>query len=254
MAAPPEEDPPGAPDWIVTFTDLVSLLVAFFVLLMTFSSLDTEDAFLVKGNLLGTRGTIQDDGGSTAVRPPEVDVMQSIDAVRGASTSHSRPTEQLVENLEEMGQKKSEAHQEFDLKSVKDGVVLHFGDEACFAPGSSDVNPELKRSLGELARVLENYSHMVTVEGFTDNAFQPTPEFRTAEEMSFARAAAAAKVMLSESNLSPKLLQLSGLGEEKPLNNNETPSRRRSNRRVELRVLSMSKTRQAGIEQAEKGR
>lgn len=253
MAAP-EDDAPEAPDWIVTFTDLISLLVAFFVLLLTFSSLDVEDAFRVDGNLIGTRGVIQGDGGSSAVAPPEMDVMHSIDAARGSESAHSRPTDKLAENLEEMGQRKTAAHQEFDLQTVKDGLVLHFDEEGCFAPGSDQVNANLRKALGELARVLENYPHMVSVEGFTDGAFQSTPQFASATELSFARAAAAADVMLSESKISPKLIQLSGLGDTKQLNKNETSVDRRANRRVELRILSMSKTRQAGIDRAQKGR
>ncbi len=254
MAAPAEEDPPGAPDWIVTFTDLVSLLVAFFVLLMTFSSLDAEDAFVVQGDLLGTRGSIQDPGGASATDPPDLDIMQAMDSERGAAVPHSRPTEKLSENLDEMGMKKSDDHLEIDLKGVKDGVVLHFGEKACFSPGSAVVNADLRKSLGELARVLENYSHMVTVEGFTDNAFQPTPEFATSEELSFARAAAAADIMLKESKLSPKLVQLSGMGAAKALNKNDTPIKRRENRRIELRILSMSEARQKQVKKAEKGR
>ena len=78
-----EEGEQGAPDWIVTFTDLVSLLVAFFVLLMTFSSLNSWDSFQVRGDLLGMSGIITDSGGSSAVDPPEDDLMQAMDAVRG---------------------------------------------------------------------------------------------------------------------------------------------------------------------------
>lgn len=248
MAAPEEEPPKGAPDWIVTFTDLVSLLVAFFVLLMTFSSLNTNDAFVVHGNLLGTSGAIESRGGLSAVDPPEFDLMQAMDASRGADQPHTRPTEKLAENLEEMGQKKDEQHVEFDLKAVKDGIVLHFEEAACFAPGSAEVNDELRKSLVEIAQVLHHYTHMVTVEGFTDNAFQPTPEFESEEALSFARAAAAAQVMLEESDLSPKLVQLAGLGQAKALNENETPVQRRANRRVELRILSLSRAREKEIE------
>jgi len=254
MAAPEEEDAPQAPDWIVTFTDLISLLVAFFVLLLTFSSLDVKDAFRVDGDLLGTRGTIQGDGGSSSVTPPQIDVMQAIDAARGADSSHSRPTDKLAKNLAEMGQKKSNAHQEFDLKSVKDGIVLHFDEEGAFAPGSAEVNSNLRQSLGELGRVLENYSHMVTVEGFTDNAFKANASYGSVNELSFARASAAANVMLGASKLSPKLVQLSGLGDSKQLNENATSVERRANRRVELRILSLSKTRQASIDRTREGR
>ena len=248
MAAPEEEQPAGAPDWIVTFTDLVSLLVAFFVLLMTFSSLNLNDAFVVHGNLLGTSGAIESRGGLSAVDPPEFDLMQAMDASRGADNPHSRPTEELAENLEEMGQKRTEEHLEFDLKAVKDGIVLHFDPESGFAPGSAEVNPRLRKSLAEIANVLQHYTHMVTVEGFTDSEFRPTEDFASADEVSFARAAAAAQVMLESSDLSPNLVQLSAWGDEKPLNDNETPAERRANRRIAIRILSMSRARANAIE------
>lgn len=254
MAAPEEEEPAGAPDWIVTFTDLVSLLVAFFVLLMTFSSLNLNDAFVVHGNLLGTSGSIESRGGLSAVDPPEYDLMQAMDASRGADSPHSRPTEELADNLEEMGQKKTEEHLEFDLKAVKDGIVLHFDSESCFAPGSAEVNDRLRKSLAEIANVLQHYSHMITVEGFADTAFAPTGDFKTAEEISFARAAAAAQVMLDSSDLSPNLMQLSGWGDSKPINDNDTPAQRRENRRIQIRILSMSRARANAIKRIKEGR
>ncbi len=249
MAAPEEEPPAGAPDWIVTFTDLVSLLVAFFVLLMTFSSLDNWDSFQIRGDLLGIRGTLDDFHGGTLIDPPHEDIMAAIDAMRGAESPHSRPPEALVENLEEMGQKRSDDHIEVDLKALRDGLVMHFDERATFSPGSAEPNPELRRALGELGRILQHYGYTVTVEGFTDDAFQPTPEFPTAEALSCARAAAAAEAIVSQSELSPLMIQIAGAGARRPLNENSSPSERKANRRVEVKILSMSRGRARAYEE-----
>ena len=252
MAPAVDEEPQGAPDWIVTFTDLVSLLVAFFVLLMTFSSLDNWDSFVVRGDLLGTTGIIKTMSGPTVIDPLEDDIMQSMDALRGAEHPHSRPTEKLPESIAEMGQKLTEEHHEIDLKQVKDGIVILFGPSESFGPGSSAVNAALAGSLRELGRTLENYSHMITIEGHTSSEFRATPEFDKPEALAFARAESAANVILASSNMSPKMVQLAGHGDKYPLNANETPSDRQLNRRIEIRILSLSKARTAAIEKEER--
>lgn len=252
MAAVEDDDPQGAPDWIVTFTDLVSLLVAFFVLLMTFSSLDNWDSFVVRGDLLGTTGIIKTQSGPTVIDPLEDDLMQAMDALRGAEHPHSRPTEKLPESLAEMGQKLTEEHNEVDLKQVKDGLVILFGPAESFGPGSDRVNRSLEKSLRELGRTLEHYSHMITIEGHTSSEFRATPDHPTAVALGFARAEAAANVILVSSNLSPKMVQLASHGDRQPLNENATPSERQLNRRIEIRILSLSKARTAAIEKEER--
>ena len=226
---------------------MVSLLVTFFILLMTFSSLEKFDAFQVRGDLTGTTGTLQNSNGSTAAEPPEWDLMSAMDAVRGADTPHSRPTEELLENLDEMGQKLTSEHVELDLKDVKDGLVVHFGERASFAPGSAQVPPALRQALVELGRTLEHYPFVVTVEGFTDGAFLASPTYPTAEALGCARAVAAAEVMVANSGLSPRVVQVAGPGAERPVAPNDTPIGRARNRRVEVRIVSLSKTRAAAL-------
>lgn len=245
-----EEDPgvEGAPKWITTFVDMVSLLVTFFILLYTFSSIEEFETFTFPENILGTRGLIENDGGSSMVDPPEHDVMSAIDIARGATVPHSRPPQELPGNLEEMGQKLTESHIEFDPKRVTDGLVIRFGAAASFRPGSVEVNAVLHRALGELARTMEHYPHLLVVEGFTDSEFKPSPAYRTPEGLGCARAAAAASVMLEESELSPKLLQIAGLGMQRPLNGNDSPTERTANRRVEIRIVALDESRAGAVE------
>jgi len=240
-----EEVPQGAPDWIVTFADMISLLVTFFILMMTFSSLEVYDAFSVTRNLIGTTGVLTGAQGTSAVAPPDVDLMSAMDAVRGAPTTHARPTEELLENLDEMGQKDTDEHTAIDLKEVRDGLVITFDERGSFAPGSAEPTPYLRQVLQELAQVLEHYRFLVCVEGHTDTEFKSTPDYPTAEALGAARAAAAARWMVERSELSPTMVQVSTSGMEQPIAPNDHVDGRRLNRRVEVRLLSISRSRQA---------
>lgn len=243
--------PAGAPEWVVTFTDMISLLVTFFVLLMTFSSMDTYQAMKIDSFLPGKKGIVKTTG-FDLVPPGKADVLSAATIARGGPRPHTRPPDKLPESLEEMGQKLRENEQEVDFSHVADGLVIQFGADECFQPGSAEVSPALERALVQLARVLENYPHLVVVEGFTDGAFVPTPRFPDEETLSLERARAAAAAMLSGSAMNRNMLQVAGLGASNPRADNVSPTGRQLNRRVRVRVLSLSKARAeylAGAEQ-----
>ena len=257
MAAPEEEPPEGAPDWIVTFTDLTSLLVTFFVLLMTFSSFEpTErEVMVIKGiQMLGHEGVIAHKNGPTAVRPPDNDRLNAVDPLNGADSTHHRPQQHLLENMDEMGQKKSPEDVELNLNVKRDGLHLRFGPEAQFQPGSARINTFLEGGLIDLARVSEFYPNLLVIEGHTDDAFTPNAEYASADDLSLARAAAAAELMLANSNLSPHMVQIAAVGSKSPAQPNDTPEGRAANRRVEVRIVALSKSRAQKLELLEEGR
>ena len=234
-----EEAPPGAPEWIVTFADMTSLLVTFFVMLMTFSTMDKLEMMLIQGvRLVGRGGVAEEDKGHTPYEPSEDDIYSASDPNEGAQIPHSRPEWELNEVEGDMGQRKDPDQLERDLRDIADGLQITFSDEAGFAPGSAVVSPRLRRSLLEISEVLSHYPHLVVVEGFTDDHFQPTPDFPSSQALGVARAAAAAKLLLDGGGLSPRLVQVAGIGAQRFLADNETALDRARNRRVELRVLS----------------
>lgn len=233
----------GAPGWVATFVDMISLLVTFFILLFTFKSMQDYDSFAYPKNIIGTTGVLDSTGGQYITAPDE-DIMAATDMLRGADTPHARPADELPESIEEMGKKLTEEHIEFDARNVQDGMRLRFDVRAGFAPGSATVNPVLRKALNEMGEVLQNYQHLVVVEGYTDDNFVRTVGMPNAEALSLARAQAAAKVLLQGTKLSPKALQLAGMGSI-PLENHKgkSPLDRAANRRVEIRILSMSEQR-----------
>jgi len=245
-----EESVGGAPEWIVTFSDMVSLLVTFFVMLMSFSTMDDREEMLITTAFSNEgSGVIVSLKGPSAVEPPRRDHMLATHPRRGALQPHVRPDEELLENIEEMGQKATEEHLQIDFSQHVDGLQVSFSPEASFAPGSAEVPALLRSRLIELAGVLEHYGHLLVVEGFTDSAFEPTPLYPTAEALSAARASAAAQVMIAGSGLGPDVIQIAGLGATRPRESNDTASGRTANRRVEVRILAMSKSRAQRLEQ-----
>ena len=129
----------GAPPWITTFVDMISLLVTFFILLFTFSSIRENDAFTYPKNIIGTSGTFETSP-KTDMDAPADDLMMAYDLDRGSRVPHSRPTDQLLENIEEMGQKLTQEHIQFDPQHIGNGLTIRFGERAGFSPGSTRVN------------------------------------------------------------------------------------------------------------------
>jgi chemotaxis protein MotB len=240
---PQATKPPGAPEWIVTFTDMISLLVTFFVLMMTYSSMEDYDRLKIDGLLANTRTPDEQITGNAPIDALEQDVLSDTDMRRGSMVPHSRPSEELPEPLDEMGKKLQQDQLEIDFSVMSDGLRIRFDEDCSFAPGSAEVTPALRKSMAELGQVLQHYSHVLVIEGHTDADFRGTPSYPSAEALSIARARAAAEALLAGSDVPPLLIQVAAVNDRDPLATNEDPLGRRLNRRVEVRVLSMSRAR-----------
>jgi chemotaxis protein MotB len=237
-----EEGIDGAPPWITTFVDMVSLLVTFFILLFTFASMDTADSFTYPKSIIGLSGTWSDDS-SRDMEAPDDDVMASLDLNRGARVPHARPLDELAENVEEMGQKLDDEHQEVDLNRVRDGLRIRFNDDAGFRPGSEKVSASLQKSLVEATDVLQHYPHLVVVEGFTDDAFRPTSRYPEPEDLALARAEAAARVLTDNGRVPASRLLVVGIGNRRrPGATQDTAVDRSKNRRIEIVIQAISET------------
>ena len=209
--------------WLVSYCDMISLLVTFFLMMMTFSTKDTADVREVGVGLLRGRGGIWNTKLFFPVQD-EVDP-QTVSAIARDVASASE---------------RQETGSRSNVREQVDGFSMSFDLRSSFAPGSAEPTQELLANLRLVGSFLQRYTQLVVVEGFTDDRFQPTPEFPDAEAMSIARAKAAAKVLLESSMIPPEQVQIAGLGMIRPRAPNDTPMGRTSNRRVELRVVSLA--------------
>jgi chemotaxis protein MotB len=195
-----EEDPPGAPEWIVTFSDMISLLVTFFVLLLTFSS--TSVLPVPSSDTKTPIGLFESTAKAVAARQIELMTRDQTDYALGSIAPHARPPEELLQSVVDMGRKLRPGELPLDVLSGGATWRLRFQPEAAFPAGSSEPSPALRKSLAGVAEALRAYDVEVVVEGAADRAFKATDERPERADLALARALAMANA-LAEAGLKP---------------------------------------------------
>jgi chemotaxis protein MotB len=210
--------------WLVSYCDMISLLVTFFLMMMTFSTKDKYDLKEASLGLLRGRGGIWKNP-TAFPQENEIDLLQvEMFAKEVAALTHDANDDQSV-----------------SVKTVTDGFSMSFPTSCSFMPGSDQVPPALHTQLLKVGRVLARYEFTVVVEGYTDTEFKPNAFYANDIAMGLGRAREAAYVLLDECDVRPGRLQIASVGSLRPRAPNDTALGRQSNRRIELRVLPSGK-------------
>lgn len=223
MANKHAEPESGSEGWLVSYCDMISLLVTFFLMMMTFSTASKGDVRSAGvGILKGRGGVFPNLTGYPAGDAPAEKIMNEIaDAIEG-----QRGIGGLKDALA--------------LSPELDGLTIQFGEDCSFSPGSAELTPALRTQLESVGKAIQTFTHLIVVEGHTDDQFKSTRDYPDAEALSAARAVAAARVLVEAGHVPADLLQLAGRGAEKPRRPNETALDRTWNRRVEVRLISLA--------------
>lgn len=262
----PEEETRAIPAWVVTFADLMSLLMCFFVLLLSFSELDAQKFKQIAGELSQAFGVQRDipaleiPMGTSPVfdqfspAPPEPTV---INAIKQTTTDEQpqlqtlkSPTDVAVESAiqDEMQETLDQILQVLE-PAIADGrinlsqdqrrIVIRVEEKGSFPSGSAQLTWEFEGLLLEMAKVLATIPGNLTIEGHTDNIPIRTERFFSNWDLSAARAAAVANVLLARDYVQPNRLSVTGLADTEPRFPNSSPENRAKNRRVEI-IIDLS--------------
>lgn len=264
----PEEENPGMPAWVMTFADLMSLLMCFFVLLLSFSEIDAQKFKQIAGELSQAFGVQRDvealeiPMGTSPIfdkfspAPPEPTV---VNEVRQTTTEQNpelqtlkSPTEQAIEaamqeemdeNTEEIMAVLADAIQDGRINVAQNEdarrIVIRIEEKGSFPSGSADLTWEFEGLLLDMADVLADIPGELTVEGHTDDIPIRTARFFSNWDLSAARAAAVANALLATEDVDPTRLAVKGLADTEPRVANDTVDNRAKNRRVEI-IIDLS--------------
>jgi len=223
----PECPPPGAPGWMNTFADMTTLLLTFFILLLSFATIEQVKFNMAMSSLKGALGVLTSTMGTQI--PLSRMPMVSIGTGR---TEQSM--EQQFQQLQEMISKLESAD---DLKSNQTRDFLHFtiSENFLFDSGQAVVKASADSILTAIARILLTVPFDIRVEGHTDNIPIHSARFPSNWELSYARALAVSQ-KFTESGIPESRFQVIGYGEHRPLVDNSTGQGRSMNRRVEVFV------------------
>jgi chemotaxis protein MotB len=223
-----EEEHSHSESWLVSYCDMISLLVTFFLMMMTFSTKDEHNV-----SELGV-GILRGHGGIWSRR----------EGVSGPEQFDESELTALAAELTLASSSRGDASA-LGFQPCFDGLTLKFNERSAFAPGSAVVPGELAQNLAGLAQALAGRRLLTVVEGFASAEEAPDEVARRA--LSLERARAASEVLLAASGVDPGMLQLAGHGSERPRAGDDDPFGRAQNRRVELRILAVSVSREASV-------
>lgn len=269
-----ETPPPGSPAWMSTFSDLMNLLLCFFVLLFSMSSIEEAKLNELVASMNNTISIF--DAGATAIgegilmsngvsqlneldqyinstgktADNEIDgekleefvtAPENIDSVEQfLEEQNLRDNEALAEIIEEAVMENGMADQ-IDVSFTSQYVQLSMSGALLFGSGSADLKEDAKRVLDKTAMILERYAEgIIEIEGHTDNIPISNSLFADNEELSSARALKVFYYLTENSSLNPVNLKHAGMGERVPIADNATQEGRSKNRRVEIRIYNPS--------------
>lgn len=229
---PPKKPNPGAPKWLVTFADLMSLMLCFFILLLSFSEMDRQKYKQVGGSLEKAFGV---------QRKTKIMDLAAGDKLIGKDFDQ----DVIALHLKVMIGKQIQEEIDSRLGDLKDqlevgidgsDVIIRMMGESTFDSGKAEIIEKLKPLLMKIGRILAEAKGDVIVAGHTDDVPISGGPYKSNLNLSIARATAVAEFLLLNSQIKPERVSIMGFGEYRPLASNQSDEGRRKNRRVEIIV------------------
>jgi len=243
----------GAPEWMATYSDLVTLLFCFFVLLYAFSYPDVAKLAEIAASFGNEASLIDWEIGDSIMEsisngimdmPPIVE--EGKDDEEGSSESKTTQEATVNDFLAtwtdfEVYSEEDPAFKDVTVVATEHSIKFNLGD-MYFDSGKDVLKPDAIEVLRKIAEVFAGYpDYDVYIEGHTDNIPISTGRFPDNWALSSGRAESVGKFFINECNIAPSRITTSGFGEYKPIADNATPEGRQKNRRVEIRIVKTVK-------------
>ena len=227
---------PNTQGWLVTFSDLVMLLLTFFVLLLSMSSMDTKKLKSMFAHFKGATGALEFSG-MRGVHDLTGFIKKYRDTQGLLVIDPDLVKELLLPSMEAEDQLKSKL-KEFEeaLKILDDnrGIVLSIQEDLIFDPGESRIKREVFPILEAISRAIDSSTNDILIMGHTDNIPIKNEQYDSNWELSAARGLSVLDYFVKNRGLSPSRFTVGGYGPSRPLLPNSTPKNRATNRRVEI--------------------
>lgn len=218
--------------WMVTFADLVMLLLTFFVLLLTMSSMDTKKLESLMTHFNEATGVLE-FAGSKEVS----DLHTFITSYNDSASMLVIDQNMLLDTLalpESLRKMVDNLDQKIVMTDDARGIILSFHEDIIFDPGEAKIKKEVFAVLDAVAEAIHSCPNDILIMGHTDNIPIATGLYPSNWELSAHRGLAVLEYFLTQKELPPSRFAVGGYGATRPLYPNDNAEHRASNRRVEI--------------------
>jgi len=228
----------GHDRWLVSYADLVTLLLALFTTLYAASTLDARKADPIVSSFreavhaesvaVASDGRGADASGPRTGKPALVPPVELVARLTAFADLKARLARELEDAVRE---------QRLEIAIDGRGLVLSLPEQATFPVGTADVTPAARELITRLADKVAALPNLIRVEGHTDDVPIRTLRFASNWELSTARASAVVALLIGSVGIDPARLSAAGYGQFHPRVPNSSPENRARNRRIDLVVM-----------------
>lgn len=226
--------------WLLTYADLMNLLLILFILLYTMANVDVAKYQQVATSLRAAFG----DSAATQViaeggaAPSMINLENTAPSAVVPAELEQQQAEALKEDIKEIVKKEGLSGQ-VEVSMQERGVVVSIEEKVLFKSGSADLEPESIPTIESIGRVLLAVpGKHIKIEGHTDNVPISSSRFPDNQELSTARANSVWRILVKNVGLNTDLMSTVGYGEFRPKVPNTTPENKAQNRRVDIAILN----------------
>ncbi|MFT7579324.1 MAG: chemotaxis protein MotB [Myxococcota bacterium] len=231
--------PPGAPAWLATFADMMTLLMAFFVLLLSLAEIDATKYRAVAGSMKQALGVKVDSPLPTLPDgeiPPDPEKTEKVNKPADCEIKQGKAVVKANQQFELLKAKLSKldvAHN-LHIRRINEQIIIRIEEQGVFKSASDRISQEFLPKIAMLRDILAELDGGVLVTGHTDDIPISNGRFRSNWELSSARAVSVVHELLKNEAIPPKRLSAVGYADSRPLTPNVDIPSRRKNRRVDI--------------------
>jgi chemotaxis protein MotB len=236
------EDKENHERWLLTYADLITLLLAFFIVMYSMSRIDAKrfgkvseqlSNVLRGGHTIFPKGEDFDGAGSGMLKLGELRTIQW-----HVEEKFSRLLKLKKGTTEGGGHLDKIPEGAISTEVTERGLTIHIADRALFESGKADLKEAAREVLNTVTGEIKGIGNHICVEGHTDNVPIHTAAFPSNWELSTARATNVVRYLVENKGVSPQRISARGFGEYRPVASNATDEGRSLNRRVDIVILS----------------
>ncbi|MDI6601747.1 MAG: OmpA family protein [Thermoanaerobacteraceae bacterium] len=230
-----DDGPQDSKEWMNTYADLMSLLLTFFVMIFSLSTIDINKYQALIQSLQGYLGIVKE---GQALQETNVQL-----ETQGSAGSNIAATDTDFEDIANVYQDVKEYIEQSNLNNSiqvsidERGILIRFLDTALFDTGKADIKPQAEVILNNVGEIIKKANKPIRVEGHTDNVPIHNEKFPSNWELSTARATNVVRYFIEKLNMNPPMLSAVGYGEYHPVADNNTVEGRSKNRRVDIIII-----------------
>ena len=226
----------GSPAWMMTYGDMTTLLLTFFILMFNIADISAKDFFLVLSSFRGSLGMFT--GGFSLSKGKLEELGMNIQNL--PSSEQGRALARSLKRAIEAFKPEIQAKKVRVMEDER-GLVITLSGDAYFAPGSARLSENSRGVLKKVGTIVNSISNFVRIEGHTDN--RPIPPqgvregYETNWELSSARSLSVLRYLADEEGINPKQISSVAYGQFRPIDDNNIPEGRAYNRRVDIIIV-----------------